>query len=83
MIQKRAAEANKTSLETEKERDELHTQIEQIEEQLHPKRARTDDDSGDAHEILAEVQNWDLRDHRQQATRVQNCHNVQVGSRDN
>jgi hypothetical protein len=33
--------------------------------------------------MLADVDNWDLRDHRQQATRVQNRHNVQVGSRDN
>jgi uncharacterized membrane protein (DUF106 family) len=32
MIQKRAAEANKAALEAEKERDELHNQIEQIEE---------------------------------------------------
>ena len=83
MIQQRAAEANKAALEAEKERDELHNQIEQIEEQLHPKRARTDDDAGDAHEMLAEVDNWDLRDHRQQATRVQNRRNVQVGSRKN
>jgi hypothetical protein len=63
MIQKRAAEANKAALEAEKERDELHNQIEQIEEQLHPKRARTDVDAGVAHEMLVEVQNWDLRDH--------------------
>jgi hypothetical protein len=37
----------------------------------------------DAHEMLAEVENWDLRDHRQQVTRVQNRLNVQVGSRNN
>ena len=73
--------ANKAALEEEKARDELHNQIEHIEEQLHPKRARTHDDAGDAHEMLAEVENWDLRDHRQQTTRVQNHRNVQVGSR--
>jgi hypothetical protein len=83
MIQKRAAEANKAALEAEKERDELHNQIEQIEEQLHPKRARTHDAAGDAHEVIGEVENWDLRDHRQQETRVQNRRNVQVGSRQN
>ncbi len=33
--------------------------------------------------MLAEVDTWDLRDHRQQATRVQNPRNVQVGSRNN
>jgi hypothetical protein len=32
MIQQLPEEANKASLETEKERDELHNQIEQIEE---------------------------------------------------
>ena len=52
MIQQRAAEANKAALEAEKERDELHNQIEQIEEQLHPKRAHTHDAAGDAHEML-------------------------------
>ena len=57
--------------------------MEELKRQLQPKRARTDDDPGDAHEILAEVENWDLRDHRQQATRVQNRRNVQLGSRDN
>jgi hypothetical protein len=55
IIQQRAAEANKVALEAEKERDELHNQIEQIE----------------------------VRDHRQQATRVQNRRNVQLGSRQN
>ena len=57
--------------------------MEELKRQLQPKRARTDDDAGDAHEQLAEVDNWDLRDHRQQATRVQNRRNVQVGSRQN
>jgi hypothetical protein len=38
MIQQRTAEVNKATLEAEKERDEFHNQIEQIEEQLHPKR---------------------------------------------
>jgi hypothetical protein len=79
----RAVIDNKAALEAEKARDELHNQIEHIEEQMHPKRVRTDDDAGDAHEMLAEVENWDLRDHRQQATRVQNHRNVQVGSLQN
>ncbi len=80
IIQARAAQANKAALEAEKTRDEFHNQIQQIEEQLQPKRARTDDDAGDAHEMLAEVDNWDLRDNRQQATHMQTRHNVQVGS---
>ena len=51
IIHARAVQANKAALEAEKERDELHTQIEEIEEQLQPKRARSDADAGDAHEI--------------------------------
>jgi hypothetical protein len=84
MIQERTAQANKATLDAEKERDEIHNQIEQIEQRLHPKRARSHEDGdGDAHEMLPEVDNWDLRVHRQQAMRVQNRWNVQVGSREN
>ncbi len=46
---------------------------------MQPKRTHTDDDAGDAHEMLTEVQNWDLRDHRQQATHVKNRRNVHKG----
>jgi hypothetical protein len=74
---------NKATLDAEKERDELHNQIQQIEEQMQPKRAHTDDGAGDTDEKLTEVDNWDLRDHRQQVTSVQNRRNVQVGSRMN
>jgi hypothetical protein len=52
IIQERASQVNKTVLETEKERDELHNQIEQIEEQLHPKRTHTHGDDGDDHEMI-------------------------------
>ncbi len=45
IIQSRAAQENKTVLETEKKRGEFHTQIEEIEEQLQPKRARSDADA--------------------------------------
>ena len=66
----RAKTANKLALEAEKESDAAEKAVEELKRQLQPKRARTDDDAGDAHEQLAEVDNWDLRDHRQQATRV-------------
>jgi hypothetical protein len=73
----RAEAANKLALETEKERDTAEKAVEELKRQLQPKRARTDDDAIDAHEKLSEVDNWDLIDHRQQATRVQNRRNVQ------
>ena len=43
----------------------------------------TSRDAGDAHEVITEVDNWDLIVHRREATRVQNRRNVQVGSREN
>ena len=79
----RAEAANKLALEAEKERDTPEKAVEELKRQLQPKRARTDDDAGDDHEMLAEVDNWDLRDHHREGTRVQNRRNVQVGSRDN
>jgi uncharacterized membrane protein YccC len=79
----RTEAANKLALEEEKERDAAENAVEELKRQLHPKRAHTHDDAGDTHEVLAEVDNWDLRDHRQQTTRVQNRRNVQVGSRNN
>jgi hypothetical protein len=45
IIQARAAQVNKTALEAEKQRDELHTQIEDIEEHLQPKREHSDADT--------------------------------------
>ncbi len=38
IIQSRSVQVNKTALEVEKERDELHNKIQLIEEQLQPKR---------------------------------------------
>ena len=55
IIQERAVQVNKSSLESEKARDEFHNQVEKIEHRLHLKRSHTDDDTGDAHEMLAEV----------------------------
>jgi hypothetical protein len=53
MIKEHTTQANKSLLKAEKTRDELHNQIEQIEQRLHPKKARSShDDPGDAHEML-------------------------------
>jgi hypothetical protein len=76
----RAGAANKLAPEAEKERDAAEKAVEELKRQLYPKRTRIHDD---AHEVLTEVDNWDLRDHRQQATRLQNRRNVQKGSRNN
>ncbi len=60
----RAKPSNKVAMEAEKERDASETAVEELKRQMQPKRAHTNDDAGDAHEILVNVDNWDLRDHR-------------------
>jgi len=79
----RAKTANRLALEAEKEKDAAEKAVEELKRQLHPKRARTDDDAGDAHDLLAKLDNCDLSDHRREGTRVQHRRNVQLGSRDN
>jgi uncharacterized membrane protein len=66
----RAKTANRVALEAEKEKDAAEKEVEELKRQLQPKRARTDDDAGDAHDLLAEFDNCDLSDHRREGTRV-------------
>jgi hypothetical protein len=58
----RAKTANKVVLEEEKEKDTAEKAVEELKRQLQPKRARTDDDAGDAHDLLTEFDNCDLSD---------------------
>ena len=51
---------NKVALEEEKEMDTTEKVVEELKRQLQPKRVHTHDDAGDAHEMLTEVDNWDL-----------------------
>ncbi len=82
-VKARAEAVNKVALEEEKERDAAEKAVEELKRQLQPKRTRTDDDAGDAHDLFAEFDNCDLSDHRREGMRVQNRRNVQVRSRDN
>jgi hypothetical protein len=54
-LEERSVIVNKSMLETEKERDKLHKELELIEVQLQGKRACTHDDTGDGHDMHAEV----------------------------
>ena len=71
---------NKSVLQSKKERDKSHNQLDLIEVQLQGKREYTHDDTGDDHDIHTEVDEWDLRDFRRETTRVQNRPNVTLGS---
>ena len=66
----------KVALETEKEKDDA---VEELKRQLQPMRARTHD-AGDDHEMITEVDNWDLNVHHRETTRVPNRRNVTLGS---
>ncbi len=77
-----AKTSNKSDLEVEKEKDaaeKLLSEVEELKRQLQPKRVRAHDD-GDAHEMFAGVDNWDLSVHHREATLVQNRRNVALGS---
>ncbi len=79
----RGKSTNKVALQVEKEKDVAEKEVEELKRQLQPKRSHTHDDAGDAHKMLAEVDNWDLSVHHREATRVQNRRKVEVGSHEN
>jgi hypothetical protein len=79
----RAKASNKIALEVEKEKDGVEQAVEELKRQMQPKRTHTHDDGGDAHEVLTEVDNWDLSVHRREVTCVHNRRNVEVGSHEN
>jgi hypothetical protein len=72
-------EQSKARAKTAKEKDTTEKAVEELTCHL----PRTDDDTGDAHDLLAEFDYCDLSDHRREGTRVQTRHNVEVGSLDN
>jgi hypothetical protein len=69
----RAESTNKVVLDEEKEKYSAEVTVEKLKRQLQPKRTRTHDDT---HEMVVEVDNWDLSVYRLDSTRVQNRLNV-------
>jgi hypothetical protein len=53
-------------------------EVEELKRQLQPQRAHTHDETGDAHELLVEVDNWDLIVHR---SRIQLLWRKSLGTR--
>jgi hypothetical protein len=51
-VKTRAKTANKVALEAEKEKDAVEKAVEELKRQLQPKRAHTDNDAGDAQDLL-------------------------------
>ena len=57
-----AKTANRVALQAETEKDAVEKAVEELKRQLHPKRARTDDDAGVARDLLAKFDNCYLSD---------------------
>jgi hypothetical protein len=53
---------NKSVLKVEKERDKLQKELDLIKVKLQGKRIHTNDDTGDGHDMYAEIDEWDLKD---------------------
>jgi hypothetical protein len=70
-------------VETEKERDKFHKELELIDVHLPGTRVHTHDDTDDSHDMHTEVDEWDLRDFHRETTLVQTRRNVEVGSHKN
>ncbi len=52
-----AKTTDKVALETEKEKDTAEKEVEELKRQMQPKRAHTDDDTDDTHDLIAEFDN--------------------------
>ena len=72
--------SNNVVLETEKDKDSAEKEVHELTRQIQPKRSHTHDDGGDFHDMITEVDNWDLSVHRRETTHVQNRRNVSLGS---
>jgi len=81
---KRAIIANKASLEAEQEKDAAEKELEILKLRLGQKRVRLPDAAEEEDDDGEEsVSDWDLADHRLEATRVQNRCAIELGSREN
>jgi len=69
---------NKVALEVEKDNDDVQKQIQELQRVMEPKRVRTHADTVDDDEECEKQSSddWDLPDHRREATRVQNHHSI-------
>ena len=56
-------------------------EVQELQAQLHPKRARIEAD-GEEEDEIENVGDWTLTDYRREASRVQNSRDVLLGSRD-
>ena len=81
--QDQAKVANKVALQAEKDNDVAQKEVQQLQRVMEPKRARTHAATADDDEECEKqsCDDWDLPDHRREATRIQNRRSIPLGSR--
>ena len=73
-VRTRAKAANKLALDAEKEKDAGEQEVQRLQQLVQVKRARTQSTTVNDHEECDKqsCDDWDLPDHRREATRIQN-----------
>jgi hypothetical protein len=81
--QDEAKVANKVALQAEKDNDVAQKEVQELQRVMEPKRARTLPATADDDEECEKqsCDDWDLPDHRREATRIQNRRSIPLGSR--
>jgi hypothetical protein len=81
--QDEAKVANKVALQAEKDNDAAQKEVQELQRVMEPKRARTLPATADDDEECEKqsCDDWDLPDHRREATRIQNRRSIPLGSR--
>ena len=81
--QDQAKVANKVALQAEKDNDAAQKEVQELQRVMEPKRARTLPATADDDEECEKqsCDDWDLPDHRREATRIQNRRSIPLGSR--
>jgi hypothetical protein len=77
--QEQAKSVKKLPLEAEKENDVAQKEVKELQRVMEPKRGRTQSATTDDDEDC-EKQDWDLPDHRREATHIQNHLSIPLGS---
>ncbi len=80
--QDQAKVSNKVALQVEKDNDDAQKELQELQRVMEPKRSRTHTVTADDDEECEKqsCDDWDLPDHRREATRIQNHHSIPLGS---
>ena len=82
--QDQAKASKKVALEAEKDNDAAQTEVQELQRQMEPKRARTNATTANDHEECDDQSSgdMDIADYRREAARIQKRRSVALGSRE-